>query len=80
MICYSNAKVIVRSNTLLDSSRDFPHGCEGSFENWCYLIPLINGQREGKNFFPPQPNTGMVRWGATRIQKLFKVWSGRWDA
>jgi hypothetical protein len=37
MIRYSNHPLIRRSNTSLDSSRDFTQGCEGCFENWHYL-------------------------------------------
>jgi hypothetical protein len=38
------------SNTSLDSSGGFTHGCGASFENRLCLIPLINGQWEEEMF------------------------------
>jgi hypothetical protein len=52
----------MRSNTSLDSSRDFTQGCGGSFKNWLCLIPFISGQREKKFFSPPDlPNFQLCR-------------------
>jgi hypothetical protein len=63
----------MRSDTLLDSSRDFTQGCRGSFQNWLCLIPLISGQREEKIFSPPN-QTCQARVWLGREKILPSLW------
>jgi hypothetical protein len=67
----------MRSNTSLDSSRDFTQGCGGSFKNWLCLIPLIRMSKGGE--FSSQPNKAFLRISIGLAWELHGeiLWEGR---